>query len=145
MWSVKCVSVIAISIFIGCGDPDQTDIQPMDPGCHISAPRLETSSGLILEFTAPAQGIPRNELFSLDVTVHNSESPERLSILVDATMPAHGHGMLTMVDIVARDTPGTFTVSQMNLHMPGEWELSALIIDGENAEQVRTYVQCVEG
>ena len=134
---------------LGCGEfgdaSSSGQSQPLGPGCTIESPRLEATSGLIVEFSGPTGGIPLNELFSLTVTVSNFNSPDQLSILVDATMPAHGHGMLTNVDITALATPGTFQVDQMNLHMPGEWELSALVMDGDTAVQVRSLVQCVEG
>ena len=94
---------------------------------------------------APDQGIPLNELFTLTVTVRGASSPEKISILVDATKPAHGHGMLTMVNITQQDDPEQFMVEQMNLHMPGEWELSILVIDGDQSSQGRSVMMCSEG
>ena len=141
--------ILAMCFCLGCGEFGDASSggrsEPLGPGCTIETPSLESSSGLIVEFSGPTEGIPLNELFSLNVAVSNFTNPDQLSILVDATMPAHGHGMLTIVDISALATPGTFQVDQMNLHMPGEWELSALIMDGNTAVQVRTLVQCIEG
>ena len=140
---------LAVCLCLGCGEfawvSSDEQSAPLSPGCTIETPRLEATSGLVVEFSGPVGGIPLNELFRLNVTVSNFDNPDQLSILVDATMPAHGHGMLTIVDITALATPGTFQVDQMNLHMPGEWELSALIMDGNNAVQVRSLVQCIEG
>ncbi|MGB0648441.1 MAG: hypothetical protein ACPGQS_14750 [Bradymonadia bacterium] len=116
------------------------------PGeCVIESPTLSLEHGIEVDFIAPEQGIPLNELFALGVTVRGASSPENLSILVDATMPAHGHGMLTMVNITQQDDSEQFMVEQMNLHMPGEWELSILVIDGEQSSQGRSVMMCSEG
>ena len=121
MGSIKNISTAFLSLCfcLGCGEFGDTSsgaqTQPLGPGCTIQSPSLEASSGLIVEFSGPTQGIPLNELFSLNVAVSNFNNPDQLSILVDATMPAHGHGMLTIVDITALATPGTFQVDQMNL------------------------------
>jgi hypothetical protein len=135
----------AIGLAIACGVSDESRIPALAPGCTIQSATLQTRSGLHVEFIPPPSGVPLNELFSLEAVITNFQSPEALSILVDATMPAHGHGMLTRVAIEPLDTVGHFRIDQMNLHMPGEWELSALLMDGDNAEQVRSLVICAEG
>ena len=117
----------------------------MPGACVIESPTLSLEYGIEVDFMAPDQGIPLNELFTLTVTVRGASSPENLSILVDATMPAHGHGMLTMVNITQQDDPEQFMVEQMNLHMPGEWELSILVIDGDQSSQGRSVMMCSEG
>ena len=139
-------------LVVACGDGhsghdhDEHHHGSTVPGeCVFESPTLSLEHGIEVDFIAPEQGIPLNELFTLNVTVRGVSSPENLSVLVDATMPAHGHGMLTMVNITQQDDPGQFTVEQMNLHMPGEWELSILVIDGEQSSQGRSVMMCSEG
>lgn len=140
---------LAAVVLMGCGE-EQEPSNPL-PGsegmvsdCVIHTNPLQTPTGLVVNFHPPSNGIPLNELFTLGVTVDGSDDPEEIDLLVDATMPAHGHGMLTMVNIERTEIPNRFNVHQMNLHMPGEWELTALIILGESAQQVRTVVTCAE-
>ena len=145
MRAANCILGAALVLVIACGGEEELSIPALAPGCTIQSATLETRAGLRINFIPPSTGIPLNELFSLEVVITNFRSPEALSILVDATMPAHGHGMLTNVAIEALDTVGHFRIDQMNLHMPGEWELSALLMDGDYAEQVRSLVICTEG
>ncbi len=114
-------------------------------GCMPASYRLVTDEGVIIEFEGADGLIPLNQLFGLVVTVSGTPSEDRLTVFVDATMPAHGHGMNTVPTVEPASEDGQFLVSNMNLHMPGEWELSILVMYGEVAEQVRTNVQCSEG
>ena len=114
-------------------------------GCIPTSYRLVTDEGVIIEFEGADGFIPLNQLFSLRVTVSGTPPEDSLTLFVDATMPAHGHGMNTVPTVEPESDDGHFLVSNMNLHMPGEWELSILVMYGEVAEQVRTNVQCSEG
>jgi hypothetical protein len=134
-----------LGILIACSGSNESDLSAPLNGCTIQSPMLQTRAGLRIEFISPESGIPLNELFSIEVIITNIQSPEDFSILVDANMPAHGHGMLTRVEIEPLETIGHFRVNQLNLHMPGEWELTALLMDGETAEQVRSLVSCADG
>jgi hypothetical protein len=55
-----------------------------------------------------------------------------LLLTVDATMPAHGHGMNTTPSITS-STNGVFSVSGMNLHMPGTWRMTVEVAKSEGA------------
>lgn len=64
------------------------------------------------------------ELFAVDVLVTDpSGKPvEGAKVGVDATMPAHGHGMMTDPVLTARG-PGQWHAEGLKLHMHGAWEL----------------------
>ena len=44
-------------------------------------------------------------------------------IVIDAHMPAHGHGM-NYRPTATRDAPGRFRFTGLMLHMPGTWRLT---------------------
>ena len=141
--------VVAVLLFLfGCGDEhphDHTYGQSMPNTCVIVSPSLSLGNGIEVLFSPPEEGIPLNELFTLGVTVNGTSSPQNVTIFIDATMPAHGHGMLTMVDITPSDEAGRFDVSKMILHMPGEWELSILVVADNASTQGRSVIICSEG
>lgn len=45
------------------------------------------------------------------------------TLLVDCTMPHHGHGM-NVRPVVKQLVPGAWRAEPLLLHMPGRWELS---------------------
>lgn len=89
---------------------------------------IRSSGGTyLLEVTpAPAQ-MPTNQLFSIRIVVREGgaggDMMHDASLAVDATMPAHHHGMNTRPKVV-RDADGSFTAAGMLLHMSGEWEMT---------------------
>ena len=113
-------------------------------GCVPAATLFTTQNGLTIEFEGADGDIPLNQLFGLIITVSGTPEDVDVSVFVDATMPAHNHGMNTVPTIEPIGDQGQFRVSNMNLHMPGEWELSILVVYGEAAEQIRTTVDCSE-
>jgi len=89
--------------------------------------------------------IPHNEAFNMEVIVHDSEHSAldgEVSITVDATMPAHGHGM--EVTPTVSGGPTTFQVEGMKFHMMGEWEF-VVNVDGPNGEDTaKMKIACCE-
>jgi hypothetical protein len=86
-----------------------------------------TSNGAFVVSWVPVPDpIPFNESFKLLVTIARAASPtvpERAARLeLDATMPAHGHGMNRTPAVTAKGD-GTFLVDGMLFHMSGEWNL----------------------
>ena len=50
-------------------------------------------------------------------------------IAIDATMPAHGHGM-NYRPAAARTGPGHYRFTGLMLHMPGTWRVTFDLIQG---------------
>lgn len=50
-------------------------------------------------------------------------------ISIDATMPAHGHGM-NYRPAVARAAPGHYHFTGLMLHMPGKWRVTIDLVHG---------------
>lgn len=69
--------------------------------------------------------IPLNRFFAIDVQVldiaGNLVTPEQATLLVDAGMPQHGHGM-NHVPQIKTDKDG-WTAERLLMHMPGDWQI----------------------
>ena len=85
---------------------------------------LSMSGGGQIEWKAPAP-LPRGEPFAMDVSITDGAGRpvEGVSLIVDCTMPHHGHGM-NVRPTATQVGPGRWKVEPMLLHMPGRWELS---------------------
>jgi hypothetical protein len=83
-----------------------------------------------------ASAIPVGQAFAVDIELCAEQEVALLAI--DATMPAHGHGMNYKPEIVERShTPQTsyYRAEGLLFHMPGEWEWSIKV---QVAEQQHT-------
>lgn len=85
---------------------------------------LALPGGGTLHWRAP-NPIPLAEPFALEVTVSAADgSPLKDGkVMVDCTMPHHGHGM-NVRPVVKQLVPGIWRAEPLLLHMPGRWELS---------------------
>jgi YtkA-like protein len=145
----------------GCGS-SSGDADPGDTGETVSCqmdPRLDAYTGSLdkagelgllsfhfsdLEPSPPAKGL---NVFHVRVN-DGAGAPMQGALGVDLYMPDHGHGT-SVEPIIDTGEPGTFTVRQMFLFMPGVWRISfdAFSGDAEDApelDSVRLYF-CVEG
>jgi sugar lactone lactonase YvrE len=79
--------------------------------------------GGTLVWNAPSP-VPVGEPFVMDVEARDATGAAMsgVQLLVDCTMPHHGHGM-NVRPTVRRTGPGRWRVDPMLLHMPGRWEL----------------------
>ncbi|MDG1837416.1 MAG: hypothetical protein P8I91_01255 [Phycisphaerales bacterium] len=77
----------------------------------------------------PPSAIEANQYFELLVEVEDlktAEDPQDFRF--DATMPAHRHGMNTIVNAV-RSEDNHWVIQDLNLHMPGEWVMTFDVFD----------------
>ncbi|HTE06134.1 MAG TPA: hypothetical protein VK824_08060 [Planctomycetota bacterium] len=98
-----------------------------------------TNGAFVVSWVPVPDPIPFNESFKLLVTIARAGAPlvaERGARLeLDATMPAHGHGMNRTPAVTARGD-GTFVVDGMLFHMAGEWNLIFHVYVGTEYGQV---------
>jgi len=91
--------------------------------------------------------IPFNQPFSLSAMVHDGADRSLMytdrELLVDATMPAHEHGMETIPE-VTRSESGVYTVDGMLFHMAGEWELVFQVVFEGDTETATFTLECCE-
>lgn len=86
-----------------------------------------------IEFSAEPSPIGTSAPFLLHVNVTRASTGEPVgdesSLVVDAAMPEHRHGMNTQPR-VSRVGRGQFDVEGMILHMPGRWEIYFDVTEG---------------
>lgn len=85
-----------------------------------------------LSFAAQPSPIPLNKPFALQMAACTAK-PDRIA--VDATMPAHRHGM-NYRTTVTQVAPGEFRAEGLLFHMPGEWEFVFELYYGERRERL---------
>lgn len=102
----------------------------------------ETADGTWRVWWRPVGGpIPSLEPFSVEVRLRDPAGgpvPEHVTVLVDATMPHHGHGM-NVEPRIQRIGDGLYLAEGMLMHMPGRWEFTVDVLGGgpEEAEVER--------
>lgn len=95
------------------------------------------SKGYVVAWRADPSPIVVSRHFALDVVVcpkPGAAAPR--SLAVDATMPAHRHGMNYRPTIAAAGE-GRFRAEGLMFHMPGAWELAFDVTGGGGTERVR--------
>jgi hypothetical protein len=88
--------------------------------------------------------IPIAEPFDLEVDL--SGAPERIdgtTIIVDAEMPHHGHGMnlVPVISPVSSENGRRWMVEGMMCHMPGRWEFSVDLLKDGRMERTQWTVE----
>jgi hypothetical protein len=80
-------------------------------------------------------GIVRSEHFSLEVLVEPAPGVGApVSVVVDADMPSHQHGMNTTPQTVHEDGK-RYRTDGMLFHMAGEWSISVAVSAGKGEER----------
>lgn len=100
-----------------------------------------TSSGgtYVVEWQTVGDKMPLNKVFDLDVTVLKAadhKPAEGVKLAVNASMPAHHHGM-NVKPVVQQTDAGKWLVSGMLFHMPGNWQITLEIDNGTGTERVQ--------
>jgi len=95
----------------------------------------QTEGGSFSVTLAPSGGeILNNEHFSLDLAVEAKKGEGPIKVVVDADMPAHGHGMNTKPELEDKGG-GKSKVGGMLFHMAGEWVIFVDVTRGEVTER----------
>jgi hypothetical protein len=160
--SAAIASLAFMACSAGCGGSEE-EAPGADASGSVSCsadPRLDAYSGELdkagelgvlsfrffdLDPAPPAKGL---NTFHVEVTGAGDDiMPGQLR--VGSTMPDHGHGTSVEPIIGADAAPGTYTVRQVFLFMPGVWrlEFEALDAPGEDAAMLDSVALhfCVEG
>ncbi|HLT78357.1 MAG TPA: hypothetical protein VKZ87_13315 [Ferrovibrio sp.] len=100
------------------------------PALACRAPDNAVQAGPV-SFAPQPSPIPLNKPFALQIAACAAK-PDRIA--VDATMPAHRHGM-NYRTTVTQLAPGEFRAEGLLFHMPGEWEIVFDLFYGERRER----------
>lgn len=140
------ILALAFVLPIGCGGGDAVEpATPPSTESDAGASRIgawrqgATADGTWnVEWRPLVDPIPSLDPFSIEVRITDpggGEVPEGAVVLVDASMPHHGHGMNVVPRIVRGDDG--WIAEGMLLHMPGRWEFVVdveLDLDTERAQ-----------
>lgn len=76
--------------------------------------------------------------FTIELNIESTQNPKELpkSVMVDAQMPDHGHGMNVAPTIVL-EKPRECRAEGMLFHMSGRWEVDVDIDDGITVERAQ--------
>ena len=98
--------------------------------------RLASAEAEIAYRWEPGQ-LKVGQFFEADVVACRAPGGEAVrEIVLDAQMPAHGHGM-NYRPTVAQTAPGRFRFTGLMLHMPGTWRVSFDLIQGDQPRSER--------
>jgi len=91
--------------------------------------RLASTDAEVAYRWAPAE-LKVGQFFAAEVVACRAPGPEPVGgIVIDATMPAHGHGM-NYRPAAARAAPGHYRFTGLMLHMPGTWRVTIDLVQG---------------
>ena len=91
-----------------------------------------------VKYTLDPSDITVSEPFDMTFTISAADAMDTpltdASATADANMPAHEHGM-NVEPTATNNGDGTTTVSGMVFHMPGHWEVTVDVTQGDTTEQ----------
>jgi YtkA-like len=125
---VIAVGVIGLWPVLGCsGDPAGAGAPPTFPAAALMS-MPSTSGALTLEIrTAPEQPpITGTDAVEYRITGTDGAPAEGLTLDVVPWMPDMGHGA-SIAPVVTVAGGGRYVISELELFMPGEWELRTTI------------------
>ena len=107
--------MLSLLLFLSCENKETSAYEGYTDG-----------SSYYVSYETTPETIPFNEEFSVLVSVFETEEMLNqltdITVDVDATMPAHGHGM-NIEPIMTGPNDGIFQADGLLWHMEGEWEL----------------------
>ena len=102
-----------------------------EDGTRMSGP---ANAPFIVQFRLKGKKLPLNVPFDADVTICSSTEAQLARIAVDATMPAHKHGMNYEPEVAQIDG-NRYQVKNLVFHMPGIWRLEVIVYAGGQSYQ----------
>lgn len=131
-------------------DNDDHDDMDMDAGMDTGAVDYGTTQDsdggtYSVTWSSEPDPVPFNELFTVGVTVTPDAMPEGGFTVsrIDATMPAHGHGM-NVAPVVTDNGDGTATASPFQFHMEGLWQIEVDVDSDAGTETATFSYMCCE-
>jgi hypothetical protein len=98
-----------------------------------------TGRSFVVDWRVEPAPLRLGEFFAVVVSACERAGQPVTSVKVDATMPAHRHGM-NYAPTVTSEAGGRFRASGLLLHMPGRWEFTFDLAGDSTRETVRSTV-----
>lgn len=99
-----------------------------------TAMQVEGLQSSTIALKLPSTPVKISEPFEIDIFVCADQQPEAGNMKLDATMPAHKHGMNYKPEI-QQVANNIYRGSGMFFHMPGEWQISVELLSGDKAQR----------
>lgn len=151
---MRSLPVLVLSLFaVACSHDDHGDDDAMVDCTKVSGAdefvvglAKDGMSGMLdfammsAEPSPPARG---DNTWIVAITDMNGAPLDGASLTVTPFMPAHGHGTPITVDVTpVTGTPGQYTLSPVNLWMPGVWETTIRATSGATSDSA-LYTFCI--
>ena len=112
----------------------------------VAAPAATVTAAKVVDLTARGEhfiatwhfGQPKvGELFAIDVALTDlaGQPVPNAALKIDATMPAHGHGMMTDPEL-KQTAPARWHAEGLKLHMHGAWQFEVKVEAGGVKERL---------
>jgi hypothetical protein len=109
------------------------------PSIGSGAARIDGRS-FVLDWRIEPAPLRLGEFFALVVSACEQRGERVSRLKVDATMPAHQHGM-NYAPTIASEGAGLFRASGLLLHMPGRWEFAFDVTADGSRETLRSAIE----
>lgn len=106
------------------------------------------ASGTTIKVTVnsdPAPPAKGDSTWTILVTDQNDTPLDGLTIDATPFMPDHGHGTPLQETVTVGSQAGEYVLSPVNLWMPGYWEVTLAVDDGNGLTDSVMYQVCIEG
>ena len=132
---MKLMTASLASLLVLCATPAWADPCPQD---RLSAlPEQLSHGGTAIAYRTEPAKIAVGKPFSIEVVAcvdgEKRLAPSRIN--VDAGMPMHGHGM-NYKPSEKKLGPGHSTFNGMMFHMPGKWQITFDVFDGDKRRRL---------
>ncbi len=107
----------------------------LDPSSYTSA---SEDNQIVVYFRGQPGAIPIGAFFSLDITICDSAKRWAGTLTVDASMPAHGHGMNYQPEVQA--SASGFIAEGLLFHMPGQWRLDFNLQGDAGSQHIYAFI-----
>lgn len=150
-------AVVSIALLGSCGDDDHHDGDESAPACDDDVRGDDYVAGITAQGAAqysvalmdsnPSPPSKGDNIWSIELSDAQGVAAAGMELKVSAFMPDHGHAT-TAIAVVTDDGDGAYTISPVNLFMPGYWEISIEVVEPEaDSASLDTlmFKFCIEG
>lgn len=120
-------------ITLGTGQKEHRHDAPVKRPEKLDVSTMQTSADKAFRITyETAQAVPLNTIHTWKLRVERTDGSAvtGAEVLVDGTMPEHGHGLPTKPRMTQELGNGVYLIEGMKFNMPGWWTVTVTVIAG---------------
>jgi hypothetical protein len=154
---VFAIAMAAASV-AGCGDngtPDGSDGFDVTGGCDKETRNDVYSINMskagpagyevVLIESTPAPPAKGDNSWQVQILDPSGVPLDDLTLTISPFMPDHGHGTPVVAEVTPEGADGRYTITPVNMWMPGLWRIRVQIEDDTTALDTVEYFFCIEG